>query len=177
MFEDVLFGIGFRVEEIYQVNKEFTIPALYGIRIVSKSSITVLAQQKFLIFAITLYMCRVDRTFLASTVIWSGNIIGQKLKCRNRSCRADLQGPGQVPASKLVQARIPRNPLLSNHFQALLTEAGAVECLSNKIAPPPTTSQDIEKEDPDEPMEDAAESSAQEDPRTKTQVILDFLAV
>ena len=92
----------------------------------------------------------------------------QKLKCRNRSCRADLQGPGQVPASKLVQARIPRNPLLSNYYKALLAEAGAVECLSNRIAPPPpTTSQDIEKEDPDEPMEDAAESSPRRIPEPR----------
>ena len=99
----------------------------------------------------------------------------QKLRCRNKSCRADLHGSGGVPASKMVKERIPRNPLLTNYYQALLTEAGAVECLSNRIAPPPTTSQDIEKEDPDEPMEDAAESSAQEDPRTKAKVILDFL--
>ena len=99
----------------------------------------------------------------------------QKLRCRNKSCRADLHGSGEVPASKMVKERISRNPLLTNYYQALLTEAGAVECLRSKIAPPPTTGQDTEeKEDPDEPMEES-ETTAQEDPRTKAQTILDFL--
>ena len=59
-----------------------------------------------------------------------------KVRCRNRMCRAFLN-PSEPRAPRLVTFA-PKHPLLSNHIQALLEEAGAVECLESKIAPKET---------------------------------------
>ena len=81
--------------------------------------------------------------------------------------------PGQVPASRIVKSRIPRNPLLGNTFQELLSEAGAVECLSANIAPPKSMEVPKEDEEVDEPMDEVPDNA--EDTRTKAQDILDKL--
>ena len=99
-----------------------------------------------------------------------------KQRCRNKFCKAELQKMGGVPNSKIVpKTRIPRNPLLGNTFQELLTEAGAVECLSANIAPPKAMEVPIPKEDEDvdEPMDEPQDSA--EDARKKAQDILDKL--
>ena len=96
-----------------------------------------------------------------------------KQKCRNKFCKADLQNPGQIPASRIVKSKIPRNPLLGNTFQELLSEAGAVECLSANIAPPKFIEVPKEDEEVDEPMDEVPDTA--EDTRTKAQDILDKL--
>ena len=70
-------------------------------------------------------------------------------KCRNRQCRRVLH-PGTVPAKARVRVG-PSNPLLSTRWQALLQEAGAVECLGEKLAsdvPVDDQDADIEMEPP-----------------------------
>ena len=100
----------------------------------------------------------------------------QKLKCRNKACKADLQTIGAIPASKLAQPRLPRNPLLNNAFQTLLADAGAVACLKKNIVPvvPAVAKEPQEDQDVDELMEEEA-AEVTEDPRTKAQSILKYL--
>ena len=103
-----------------------------------------------------------------------------KLKCRNRSCRADLHGENQVPSSKRVDAaqHIPKNPLLTNYYQTLLAEEGAVECLRQTINPNPTPAQEVpmqatgQEEDQDVPMGSPDDG---EDKRAKAEQILGYL--
>ena len=100
----------------------------------------------------------------------------QKLKCRNKACKADLQTQGTIPASKLAQPRLPRNPLLNNAFQALLADAGAVACLKKNIVPdvPEVAKEPQVDQDVDELMEEE-EAEVIQDPRTKAQAILKYL--
>jgi hypothetical protein len=99
-----------------------------------------------------------------------------KIKCRNKACKADLQSHGTIPASKLVQTRLPRNPLLNNAFQALLADAGAVACLKKNIVPEVAKEpQADQQQDADEPVDEAATEGTIEDTRTKAQAILKYL--
>jgi hypothetical protein len=81
-------------------------------------------------------------------------------KCRNRLCRRILQ-PGTVPSKAIVRAG-PPNPLLSTRWQALLQEAGAVECLGTKLAPDvPVDDQDVDI-DMEPPHSEEARAKAEE---------------
>ena len=103
-----------------------------------------------------------------------------KLKCRNKSCKADLHGEKQVPSSKRLDAaqHIPKNPLLTNYFQSLLVEEGAVECLRQTISPNPAPAQEVptqatdQEEDQDVPMGSPDDG---EDRRAKAEKILGYL--
>ena len=104
-----------------------------------------------------------------------------KLRCRNKSRKANLQGEQQVPSSKRLDAaaqHIPKNPLLTNYFQTLLVEEGAVECLRQSISPTPTQAQveptqaTDQEEDQEVPMGSPEDG---EDRRAKAEKILGFL--
>ena len=102
----------------------------------------------------------------------------QKVKCRNKACKADLRAPREVPDAKKMEnaQHISKNPLLTGYFQALLEEEGAVECLRQTIIPPKGQDQPAEssgQEDQDVPM--APSPPDAEEKRSKAEKTLEYL--
>ena len=92
-----------------------------------------------------------------------------KLRCRNRMCRSVLR-PETEPTMPKVKA--PRHPLLSGAFQALLQDAGAVECLEENLVP--KKSKPIPNSEPADEDEDM-EGDSVEGAREKAEQMLDKL--
>ena len=100
----------------------------------------------------------------------------QKVKCRNKACKADLRAGRGVPDNLRMDAQhIPKNPLLTNYFQALLVEEGAVECLKQTIDPVKAQDQPVDSNDKEDQDVSMAPPDDGEDKRTKAEKTLEYL--
>ena len=94
-----------------------------------------------------------------------------KLRCRNRNCRSILQ-PDTAPRLPQV-VKAPRHPLLSGAFQALLQDAGAVECLEENLVPKASKTPAKTEAPPDE--DEDMEGDHTEGAREKAEQMLEKL--